>query len=319
MAQFTYDASLRSNPPPAALDFRDTQFFRKHASGSSPQLPAPAILRALRPGKHSGTVIFEDLGLFVKFGANHKVSIEEAQTMQAIRRAFPNKEIPIPKLFGWRRSEDINFIYMSLIPGVTLEASWPTLNEPEKASISNQLERMVSLLRTLKQYPTQQFIGIDLSTIKSLILAALFRSGSISRTQIQDIFFHADMKAGPFSYVKEFNDRFQFWAMDWLPLSQRPPDPFRALLPDTSNTCFSHADLCLDNIMVCGQPGSRSVAAIIDWGMRGWYPEYWEYCKLLFRTGNYEFWAEGWLPKVLKLYDMEYDAFVTYWQWRGVP
>nr|POF13696.1 hypothetical protein CFP56_02719 [Quercus suber] len=301
MAQLSYDARLTSNPPPTAVDFRDTDFFRIHASGSSNALPSPTTIRALLPGCNSGSVVLNDLGLFVKFGAYHKVSIEEAQTIQALRRTFSNKELPIPELVGWRRTGDVNFIYMSLVPGVTLEACWPTLSEQERALISQQLKRMVESLRTLKQRSTRRFIG------------------SISQSQIQDIFFHADAKAGPFCSVRDFNDRFQFWAMSWLPVAQRPPDPLRALLPDTSEVCFSHADLHFDNILISGPPGSRSVAAVVDWGMSGWYPEYWEYCKMLLLTGHHERWSDDWLPRVLKPYDEEYDAFVNYWQWRGIP
>lgn len=128
------------------------------------------------------------------------------------------------------------------------------------------------------------------------------------------------MNAGPFHTVKEFNDRFQFWALSWLPLSQRPPDPFRSLLTDASDVFFSHSDLHLDNILIAGEPGSRSIAAIADWGMSGWYPEYWEYCKMLLGTGDCEFDTEGWLTTVLrKSYDEEWAAFVNYWQCRGVP
>lgn len=319
MSQLLYDASLHSDPPPAALDFRDTRFFHRNADGSSAELPSPATVRAMCPGAHSGNVNFEHLGLFVKFGFDYHVSIEEAQTLQALPRAFPDNEISIPELFGWRREEDINFIYMSLIPGTTLKASWPTLTEQEKTYILQQLERMVSLLRTLRQHSDHPLIGIDFFELTLLVMAEHVRSGSVSRTRVQDLFFQSDLHAGPFSCVKEFNDRLQFWAANWLPVSQRPPDPFRPLLPDTSSICFSHADLHLGNIIVSGRPGSRSIAAIVDWGMSGWYPEYWEYCKMILGTGNRGYGSEEWLPRVLKVYDMEYEAFVNYWQWRGVP
>lgn len=107
--------------------------------------------------------------------------------------------------------------------------------------------------------------------------------------------------------------------MNWLPLPQRPFDPYRSLLLDTYKVCFAHADLHLDNIMITGQPGSRSVVAIVDWGMSGWYPEYWEYCKMLLGSGHLGFCEEGWLLKALEPYDLEYDAFVNYWQCLGVP
>ena len=150
-------------------------------------------------------------------------------------------------------------------------------------------------------------------------LADCCLSGSISRTRVQDIYFQSDTGAGPFSTVQEFNDRLQFYAMHWLPMNHRPSDPYRSLLLDTYRIYFSHADLHLDNVLVSGSPGERSVAAIIDWGMSGWYPEYWEYCKMLFGVANLAFYKEGWLPAVLEEYDLEHDAFVSYWQCLGVP
>lgn len=41
----------------------------------------------------------------------------------------------------------------------------------------------------------------------------------------------------------------------------------------TYHTHFTHADLCPRNIVVMNE----HVAAIIDWGFAGWYPEYWEF------------------------------------------
>lgn len=164
MTHLTFDACLRTSPSPEALDFRDTHFFCANGSGTTAVLPSPAAVRALRSNDTSGHVIFEDLGLFVKFGETHKVSIEEAQTLQAIRRAFPNEEIPVPELYGWRRSDGINFIYLSLVRGVSLETCWSTLNGEEKTSISKQLEHIVSLLKSLKQPTTQHLIGLTAPT-----------------------------------------------------------------------------------------------------------------------------------------------------------
>lgn len=56
------------------------------------------------------------------------------------------------------------------------------------------------------------------------------------------------------------------------------------------------------------------MVAIVDWGMSGWYPEYWEYCKMLFGVSGLAFYEEGWLSVVLEPYDLEYDAFANYWQ-----
>lgn len=159
MVHLTYDKALHADPPPISVDFLETRFFREHGSGSSSQLPEPASLRALRPDTNSGIVRFEKLGLFVKYGLEHKVGIEEAQTLQAIHRAFPNNEIPVPELVAWRRSEGVNFIYMSLVDGITLESCWMELTEAEKTTITNQLQDAVQSLRSMQQHHGESFIG----------------------------------------------------------------------------------------------------------------------------------------------------------------
>ena len=102
--------------------------------------------------------------------------------------------------------------------------------------------------------------------------------------------------------MKDFNDNFKIRAQGKLPGGWHL-DSIRALLPDTSRIVFSHADLSLDNIMLCGEPGSQSIAAIVDWGMSGWYPDYWEFCKILIRIAEEGIQTEGWLSQVLEPYD----------------
>ena len=162
MVRLTYDDRLRCDGEavPAAIDFLDTRFFAEQDDfGSSRQLPEPAAVRASRPDQTSGKVAFEDLGVFIKFGQQHKVSIEEAQAMQAIRRALPDSEIPVPELIAWRSIEDINFIYMSYVKGSTLTSSWSDLTQEEKSTISDQLRRMTDSLRSIEHDHTEPFIG----------------------------------------------------------------------------------------------------------------------------------------------------------------
>jgi len=60
------------------------------------------------------------------------VRLEEAQTMRALKSIFPSGEIPVPEVYGWRKHEGYNYIYLSLIPGSTLRQAWPTLQDGEK-------------------------------------------------------------------------------------------------------------------------------------------------------------------------------------------
>lgn len=146
-----WDALLDAEPLPAAIDFRDTAFFQRHAA-----LPEPATVQQ---GRFFGVARFEELGLFVKFGPHYKANVEEAKTLQALSRAFPTRQVPVPELYGWRSLGDINFIYMSLIPGKTLNESWPSLAEQEKAHLANRLAEVTSALGMLTQSSEEAFIG----------------------------------------------------------------------------------------------------------------------------------------------------------------
>ncbi|KAI1774792.1 kinase-like protein [Hypoxylon cercidicola] len=281
------------------IDFYESPFFH----GSSPvlpQLPSPAAVRKEwnTQGRHTRAIKFEHLKLAVKFGRPTSVKLEEAQTMRAIHQAFPNKEVPVPELFGWRVDQGDNFIYMSLVEGSTLRETWELLTQNEKVSLRDQLGQMVVALRQLRQDPKDQFIG------------------SVSRGPVQDLCFHGDREAGPFPSVRTFSDWIQLTALR-LPMSQRPSDPYRAFLPDLCDICFTHGDLNLGNVMVSGDFGARRITAIIDWEQAGWYPEYWEYCKALIAEPYWHEWrAAGWSDTFMKIYQDEWVAFSEYWTWK---
>lgn len=97
------------------MDFHDTSFFESNGP-SLPQLPTPEILQQ-HPDLSDGVVKFEHLNLVVKAGYADYLRLEEAQTMQALRQAFPDNEVPVPEVFGWKTSGEQVFIYMSLIYG----------------------------------------------------------------------------------------------------------------------------------------------------------------------------------------------------------
>ena len=140
----TADFSDTSEPE---VSFHDTSFFR-HGHQA---LPTPATVLAASTNASASVVTFEDLNLVVKFGSlssQSPVSLEEAQALRAIRRAFANEEIPVPEVFGWKRHGDQNFIYMSLIRGQTLREAWKALDTSDKKAICAQLKQIVTSLRS---------------------------------------------------------------------------------------------------------------------------------------------------------------------------
>jgi aminoglycoside phosphotransferase (APT) family kinase protein len=65
----------------------------------------------------------------------------------------------VPKVYGWCEDGDERFIYMERIEGVTVEERWSSLSTPQKLSIVEQLNLMVSSMRRLKQAPGNRYVG----------------------------------------------------------------------------------------------------------------------------------------------------------------
>jgi hypothetical protein len=145
---------------------------------------------------------------------------------------------------------------------------------------------------------------------------ANYSSGALDHGPVQAAYFY-NHTVGPFIDAGAFNDAVQFWSLYWMPMEQRFPDPVGHLLPDDAAICFTHGDLHLDNIMISGEPGSRHVASVVDWGQAGWYPEFWEYVCMECFVWNHEWFEQGWSDRVLKRYPDESEALETYWSWHG--
>lgn len=147
------------------------------------------------------------------------------------------------------------------------------------------------------------------------------RQGSINGGHVQDRFFKPDYEEVPFYSIRSFND--------WVGATatrQRPSpegfkrDIYRDYLPDTGEVYFAHGDLTLTNIIISGPPGSKQIAGIVDWEQAGWYPEYCEYCKLLYGVDYEHEWREkGWTDGVMQPFEDQFEAFGQYSLWLGSP
>lgn len=103
-----------------------------------------------------------------------------------------------------------------------------------------------------------------------------------------------------------------------MPLSQRAfEDPYRPLLPDTGNIYFSHGDFHFGNIMVSQHPGKPVVVTgVIDWEEAGWYPSYWEFCKMATVMSEEEVFKPEYMDTVIldrSKHKMAWGAVAEYW------
>ena len=168
-------------------------------------------------------------------------------------------DIPVPQALGMLTSNRIAYIFMSLVPGTTVDQVWPKLHHEQKASIRQQLENIFLKLRRLK-LPNNVALG------------------GVAGEGCKDTRRHTRICREPMSTCAEFED-FRFSN----PVFGSPV--YISLLRDissghTATVVFSHGDLRPENVVVhAEQHGNYTITGILDWEKSGFYPDYFECLK----------------------------------------
>jgi thiamine kinase-like enzyme len=99
--------------------------------------------------------------------------------------------------------------------------------------------------------------------------------GSVTGGPYRNFFFpgYAAPKYA-FSSVGEFIDHYRDMLM--LFCTQEFTESLLCQLPRNAAMRFAHGDLMPRNILVNGS----KITAIVDWSTAGFYPEFWEYCRM---------------------------------------
>ncbi|KAE9963683.1 hypothetical protein BLS_009067 [Venturia inaequalis] len=220
------------------------------------------------------------------FVVKHGVGITEieGQNLLFLER-LSNPHVAVPKLYAmYKLSNGHLCLVMERLPGESLEALWPSLEEEEKTTICHKLRDAFNFLRTL---PSSGYYG------------------GIGRTRIPDHLFN-DREAnkavcGPFASETEFTSGLvlNLNAISQVNLGYLDfkVDFYRRHLNTMlsgHSPAFSHGDLQRKNILVLRQASSLEVG-LVDWEAAGWYPSYWEY-SILFSAMQ---WKDDW-PKWLE-------------------
>lgn len=115
---------------------------------------------------------------------------------------------------------------------------------------------------------------------------------------------------GPFATEAEFNDWLlslvhsdsQQWHSDFY------IESLKACMKDNHRWRLTHGDIGPHNILV----ENGRITAVLGWELAGWYPEYWEYVKMIqtlpfecrdFKSYARRLWSVG---RTMVLYDMEF-------------
>lgn len=182
---------------------------------------------------------------------------------------------------------------MSRLSGEPLDGKWKLLSTDQKPSIKTQLAAIVADFRFIPPPPTAAAAAAEEAN-------AVLGGGNPRRCK--DTRRHARIAPGPNSTEIEFH---AFLASNPARSEGDGIAMIRSYLGTDHKIGMAHGDLHPRNILVTISPGSSSrdagesqgeasaqeqldtvtgtsqvtVTGILDWEMRGWYPEYWEDVK----------------------------------------
>ena len=181
----------------------------------------------------------------------------EYTALQFLRRHAP--DIPIPEPLGAVISKQTAYIFMSFIPGPTLESVWAQLPNQQKVSLSNQL-------------------GLILLELRQIPMPRDYTLGGVGGEGCKDSRRHTRISQTPIRTLAEFEDFIfsnpLFGGSVYIMLLRSMSQSH------SSRITFSHGDLRPANIVVLPDvQGNYRISGIVDWEMSGFYPDYWESVK----------------------------------------
>ncbi|CAF9935994.1 hypothetical protein IMSHALPRED_010423 [Imshaugia aleurites] len=228
-------------------------------------------------GNYRGVYITES-NVLVKYGP-HVFPSREAATMQYVRQKCPG--IPVPVVHDtWTADDDIGYISMASMPGKDLEKVWPGMDSFEKETVMKDYKAVLQQLRSL-----------DPLTVMLIQIGAIDGGPAVDHRP-------SDRRSGgPLIHPesREYHSNFYI-------------ETLKASMKDNHKWHFTHGDMGPHNILV----ENGRISAVLDWELAGWYPEYWEYVKMIqylpfecwdFRSYARRLWDVG---EKEVFYDIEY-------------
>lgn len=193
------------------------------------------------------------------------VRLAEAAAMILVRK---QTSIPVPEVYNAYTDPATGRarIVMEFIEGERLAEAWEHFDAEQKQHVLDQLRGFMLQLRNIKG----TFIG------------------SVDGTYCEDQLFTEDLGAyGPYESEADFNQGIitalkDIMASGWVDTVCNMVAALKG-----HEIVMTHGDLAPRNILVQG----TKVVAVLDWEFSGFYPEYWEYVKALYRPA----WEGRWI------------------------
>ncbi|KAE8327868.1 kinase-like domain-containing protein [Aspergillus sergii] len=237
-----------------------------------------------------------DTDMLVKFG--HGVRLAEAEALHLVSK---RTTIAVPKLLSAYILDGTGYIIMSYVHGTPFEQCWDNASETEQQRSLAQLTDYVHQMRLIEG----NFIGgLDHSPCRD----GVFEGGYGDHTKYSyepyesEGSFHEGMVQAlrdrlPARLLESENDpESNFWASEYI-LHQT----VRGL--KGHKIVFTHGDLHEGNMLV----RSDGTIVLLDWGLFGFWPEYWEFYRAMFNPP----WRTSWdhmVERFIPPYYVEYDV-----------
>ncbi|PIG79348.1 hypothetical protein AARAC_009108 [Aspergillus arachidicola] len=247
------------------------------------------------PDKMGARLAWADTDMLVKFG--HGVRLAEAEALHLVSK---HTTLAVPKLLSAYILDGTGYI-MSYEHGTSFQQYWDNASETEHERILAQPTNYVQQMRAIER----NFIGgLDRSPCRD----GVFEGGYGD---------HTLYSYGPYEPEESFNEGMVQALRDQLPakLLESENDPesnFWAseyILQQTvrglkgHKIVFIHGDLHDGNMLV----RSDGTVVLLDWGLSGFWPEYWEFYRAMFNRP----WRTSWdrmVERFIPPYYVEYDV-----------
>ena len=224
---------------------------------SSPSIKEILGLKRLDPGADKRIAIFAP-GILVKFGSDHDAEVRALQFIHG-RLSVPTPRVlhhaPFTNVVTdpchWR--EGVWYFFMEECPGVPLVKVIGSMSSTELNHIADQL---LIILDEMRSYT-------------SMTLGAV-TGGPYNNWNMPCPWNPPHAFSSITEYLNHYRDMFlEFCGPDYV-------NELFSCFPTEGQFYLTHGDLLPHNILVDGS----KITAIIDWETAGYYPEFWEYCRM---------------------------------------
>ncbi|GAA5917091.1 hypothetical protein JCM6882_009493 [Rhodosporidiobolus microsporus] len=236
----------------------------------TPGLPTPEEILAdperkqLSDEKNEVKVEKLSNGLVVKRGKRLAVELVAIDYMREhLMKEDGEMVIPVTRYRGFYRSDDIDYLFLTHVPGLSLESQWPSLSPSTRSSVLTQL---ATILRTLRSF-TAPYIG-RLNETQSFQVP--WRPSAPYRTREE--YLRGLRAAAPVEASR--------WETGGDLASLLEPPTTASEDDDRPLGVLTHGDVSARNILVDPSlPPGHQIVGIIDWECLEFCPPEMEYLR----------------------------------------